>query len=475
MSRSLPLRAATALVAAATATTVMSLSTAAIAGPSARGPGHTSRAPAANTRFFTPPPNPGAVAQVAGLRARHDTGDAALLRALVSVPQAVWFTGGTPQQVRRDVHRTVTRAAAHRQVPVLVAYDIPFRDCAQFSAGGAADTASYLAWIDGFASGIGNRRAVVLLEPDSLGIIPNNIDINGNPESCQVSGPGADPQTRYAQLNAAVDRFERQPNVGLYLDGTHSAWLGTGDIAQRLVRAGVDRAQGFFLNVSNYQATPQLTEYGTWISECMAFATNPADGGWRLGHYDFCASQYFSSSAPNDGLPGDAVDPNDISTWHWTDDWFTANLGTAVPTTHFVLDTSRNGQGPNDMSAFAALPFNQPAGVVNTLHAGNWCNAPDSGVGLRPTADTGNPLIDAYLWVKIPGESDGTCDVASGVRAWDFTASNPFGLTGDAQLHADPLWGATDPAAGGWFGAQALQLAQRANPPLAVPTHHGRH
>ena len=36
----------------------------------------------------------------------------------------------------------------------------------------------------------------------------------------------------------------------------------------------------------------------------------------------------------------------------------------------------------------------------------------------------------------------------------------------EAQTHFDPLWGMVDPAAGVWFPAQALQLAQKANPPL---------
>ncbi len=86
--------------------------------------------------------------------------------------------------------------------------------------------------------------------------------------------------------------------------------------------------------------------------------------------------------------------------------------------------------------------------------------------GPRPTASTGVPLLDAYLWIKVPGESDGQCDIAGGARAWDYSAYDPWGVTGDAQNTFDPLWGAIDPAAGAWFPAQALQLAQLAAPPL---------
>ena len=92
-----------------------------------------------------------------------------------AVPRAVWFTNGTPAQVKSAVHKTVKAASLLHTVPVLVAYNVPFRDCAQYSAGGAVDTAAYKAWIDGFADGIGAAQVVVILEPDSLGIIPEQL------------------------------------------------------------------------------------------------------------------------------------------------------------------------------------------------------------------------------------------------------------------------------------------------------------
>jgi endoglucanase len=87
---------------------------------------------------------------------------------------------------------------------------------------------------------------------------------------------------------------------------------------------------------------------------------------------------------------------------------------------------------------------------------------------LRPTANTGVALVDAYLWVKTPGESDGRCDSTEGSkpRQWDYTAYNPWNVTGAAQGTWDPLWGMVDPVAGLWFTQQALQLAQDATPPL---------
>ena len=406
------------------------------------------------TRFFVPEPNQGALQEIHQLLRQHDAAGARLLLRMVTTPQAVWLTGGTPDQVRDDVRDTMHRAAAEQAVPVLVSYNVPGRDCAQFSAGGALDKASYLAWIDAFASGIGRGRAVVILEPDSLGLLPS---------SCGGPKPGF-PFTdadRLAELNGAVSRLEQQPNVSVYLDGTHSSWLSVGDAASRLVAGGVMGAQGFFVNVSNYQFTPNLAQYATWISKCIAFANDPEEGGWRLGHYSWCTSQYFPTFLSPFSPWGDSAAAANA--------WYAANMGTAVATTHFVIDTSRNGSGPNSMAAFGSAPFNQPASVLSTLQSGNWCNPPGAGVGLRPTASTGTPLLDAYLWVKIPGESDGQCDAAGGPRAWDYSLYTQPGWPTDPARQAlfDPLWGMFDPAAGAWFPRQALQLAQRANPPLS--------
>ncbi len=430
-----------------------------------------------NARLYTPPPDHGALQQAVQLLAQHDARDAALIAAMVTTPQAVWFTGGTPAQVRQDVHTTVTRAAAHGTVPVLVAYNVPFRDCAQYSGGGATDTAAYEAWIDAFAAGIGNSHAIVMLEPDSLGIIPFNTDINGNAEWCKpdLSSTGLTPEeanaARYTQLNHAVDALEAQRNTLVYLDGGHSAWLGVGDIAQRLVKAGVDNAQGFFLNLSNYQYTANSNAYGTWISDCIAYAEQV-----NAGDFAGCPNQYWNGGPPN--WIGTALTPYGQWTSNGTfdnldtsgiDARYAGMLGSVTPSTHFVVDTSRNGNGPNDMSTYAVAPYNQPGSVISGLQGGNWCNPPGAGLGVRPTTNTGVPLLDAYLWVKTPGQSDGSCDIAGGARAWDYTAYNPWNLSGDAQNHFDPLWGIVDPAAGAWFPRQALQLARTANPPL-LPT-----
>ncbi len=391
----------------------------------------------AETQFYVPPPDSGAKKQFSALLKGGQLADAARLAAMEATPQAVWFTSGTPKDVENAVRKTMRDAAKQERVPVLVAYNIPYRDCSQYSAGGAVDTASYEAWIDGFARGIGDSKAVVLVEPDGLGIIPYNTTIYGATEWCQPTvtdgsgnvtpAPGADPTDRYAQINYAVDSLEaKAPRAAVYLDGTHSAWLGVGEAAYRLYTAGVQRAQGFFVNVSNYETTSDNTQFGTWVSDCITAAT--AGASWAAGHFDWCPSQY--NPATGYGLD---YSPSYAAT-------VTASLqnmlGGATPTTNFVIDTSRNGQGP--WTPAASYPDPQV-----------WCNPPGRGVGARPTASTGVALVDAYVWVKIPGESDGSCN---------------RGITGSTT---DPEWGGiVDPAAGDWFPQAALQLEELANPSL---------
>ena len=59
---------------------------------------------------------------------------------------------------------------------------------------------------------------------------------------------------------------------------------------------------------------------------------------------------------------------------------------------NYVIDTSRNGNG---------------AAPDSPLH---WCNPGGRALGVPPTTQTAGAHADAYLWIKRPGESDGSCD-----------------------------------------------------------------
>ena len=116
---------------------------------------------ALNTRFFTPPPDQGAVQQAFSLIKSGQVKNALLIAAMEVAPRAVWVTGGTPSQVRTAVKKTLSQAQVQRAVPVFVLYNIPNRDCGSYSAGGAQDTPTYEAWIDAVAGAVGSRKVVI--------------------------------------------------------------------------------------------------------------------------------------------------------------------------------------------------------------------------------------------------------------------------------------------------------------------------
>jgi endoglucanase len=523
-----PISRAATFAAAAAAAVVIAPAAASARSPHSAGTG--GHGIAANTRFYVPAPASGAIEQIGGLLRSRDARDAALLAKMELVPSAVWLDGETQAQaaegaagvqqadddVARQVREALIGSSLERAVPVFVAYNIPGRDCSQYSAGGAPSDAAYDAWINALRGALGDARAVVILEPDALANLPGYCG-----SAYQANFPDITNTTRIGDVAYGVQTLETDPNISVYLDAGNSAWQTVGNISEVLMAADVQQAQGFFLNVSNYQYATNSDLYGEWVSSCIAYATqlggeNQASASGYAsgltsadnnpsGAFGACPNQYWNGG-PANNWTGTAM--NRYGIWSESasdpalnsagiDSRFASMLGSVVPTTHFVVDTSRDGQGPNDMSAYAAAPYDQPASVISTLQSGNWCNPPGSGLGTRPTADTGaitnaldsylpadSPLLDAYLWVKTPGQSDGQCDIAGGVRGWqDYTSAGAGG--GDTPAIAgwptsssstwttfDPLWSTqtgtlvTDPAAGAWFPQQALQLAQDANPRL---------
>ncbi len=243
--------------------------------------------------------------------------DAAEMYEIAAQPGTYYFSewtveapGGTEGQVDRRVSE-ITSAGA---LPVLGAYAIPRRDCGSYSAGGFDSADEYKAWISDFADGIGDRKAVVILEPDALAAA-----------SCLTE---VQRRERYALIEYAVEQLEAQSRVSVYVDAGNPGWQDAEEIASRLAEAGIGRADGFSLNISNFAYTDDNIRYGERISS----------------------------------LVGDK---------------------------HFIIDTSRNGLGP--------------------APNGEWCNPPGRALGTRPTARTGHPLVDAFYWLKWPGQSDGEC------------------------------------------------------------------
>ena len=249
----------------------------------------------------------------------------------------MWI-GDWNADVKAAVANIVDRAERDGALPLLVLYNIPLRDCGQYSAGGAHDTSQYRDWIRRAQLGIGSRFAAVVLEPDALGLL----------DKCLSP---ADQAARLELLHDAVRVLRSGPNTAVYIDAGHAGWVPAPEMAERLKKAGVSEADGFALNVSNYVGTQENIDYGKQVSDALGGA-------------------------------------------------------------HFVVDTSRNGNG--------ATADHQ------------WCNPDGRALGDPPTTQTADPRVDAYLWVKRPGESDGTCN--GGPRAGEFWLDQALGLARRAKF-----------------------------------------
>ncbi len=223
------------------------------------------RDPLLGLSFYVDPDNP-AVAQASEWRSAGRTADAAAIERIAKQPTADWFTGS--EDVREAVRALTVRASKAHAGSLLVAYDIPGRDCGSFSAGGASSAAAYRRWIGLFAQGIGPRSATVILEPDAIAQA-----LSGCLSPIAAS-------ERYELLGYAVQTLKADRHVNVYIDAGNPGWIQS---AARLVaplrRAGIAQADGFALNVSNFYATQATVDYGLKLSRALGGAHFVIDTG----------------------------------------------------------------------------------------------------------------------------------------------------------------------------------------------------
>lgn len=182
--------------------------------------------------------------------------DADLLAPIADQPVATWLSDDDPRPI---AERVTTAAAAEGALPVLVVYHRPGRDCGSYSAGGSKDAAAYRAWLAQVVAGIGDRRALVIVEPDAVAQAASN--------QCPDV---ANSETTYPVLAEAVTTLSNLPQTSVYLDAGHPGWINdTGSLADALKKSGGEQADGFSLNVSNFQTTAANDEYGTAISSAL--------------------------------------------------------------------------------------------------------------------------------------------------------------------------------------------------------------
>jgi endoglucanase len=182
--------------------------------------------------------------QTAGARWQRAHG-AGWLDPITTRPQAHWLNG--PQDLA-GVPDLAARARRQRALLVLVAYYIPNRGCSS-SGQGASTSRHYRRWIDRLVDHLGSTRAAVVVEPDAVAA------------DCF--------DTRRAILLKHTLRRLAGAGQYVYLDAGHARWRSTGEMAQRLLRAGIQYAQGFSVNVANRQTTRQSYQWGRELSDLL--------------------------------------------------------------------------------------------------------------------------------------------------------------------------------------------------------------
>jgi len=325
----------------------------------------------------------------------------AKLEKLEKVPTALWLDRiDAIKQIPvwlEDVKKQ-SKAAGKPVVPVFVVYDMPNRDCAAKASAGElkieenGEQRYRTEFIDPIAELFAahpDQRIVVVLEPDSLANMATNLGV----EKCAIS------QDVYKHSSAYAVSKLSLPNVFIYMDAAHAGWLGWASNRRRAVdvfkevlemAGGADRIRGFATNVSNY---------------------NALEGDW---------GKKLESSNPT---------PNELAYVEGLNETLAA---AGITGKGFMVDTSRNG-------------------VQESRKIwGSWCNIAGAGLGPRPVVAP-RPLVDAYFWVKPPGDSDGISD-PSAARFDQNCASE------DAIQNA--------PEAGQWFPEHFLKMIELANPPL---------
>jgi cellulose 1,4-beta-cellobiosidase len=351
--------------------------------------------PFVGATFFV---NPEYASKVEATAQAHPA-EASSLSKVGKFPTAIWLDSiDRAQTVSATLRAAAAQGATDKPaLGVFVLYDLPNRDCSAKASAGELSVQSggeeryRKEFIDKIAEQFAsypNQRVVAVIEPDSLANLATNMNVQKCAESDLV----------YRRSIAYAVSALSMPNVSLYLDAAHAGWLGWDANRTKIARifkdvlslaGGAQKIRGFATNVSN-------------------FNTLSSAEGKRLGPSNPCPDELtyigkLSESLTREGIVGK----------------------------QFIIDTARNGR------------------AVRTTW-GNWCNIKGAGLGERPQAAPAR-LVDAYFWIKPPGESDGVADASQG--------------------HFDPACASSDsapnaPEAGHWFASYFRELVKNANPAL---------
>ncbi|MFE6194326.1 glycoside hydrolase family 6 protein [Streptomyces sp. NPDC057838] len=383
-------------------------------------------------------------------------------------PTGVWLDriaaingAGGKMGLRAHLDEALRQKGSGELVVQFVIYNLPGRDCSALASNGELKADE----IDRYKTEYIDPIKAILADPKYASLrIVTTVEIDSLPNLVTNTGsrPTAVPQCDVMKANGnyvkgvgyALNKLGDVPNVYNYVDAGHHGWIGWDDNfapsaalfkeAATAEGATVNDVHGFITNTANYSA---LKENNFSITDNVAGKSVRESKwvDWNRYTDELSFAQAFRNQLVSIGFP--------------------SGIG-------MLIDTSRNGWGGTARPAGPGPQTSVDAYVDGgrydrRIHPGNWCNQAGAGLGERPRA---NPAagIDAYVWMKPPGESDGSSKAIDNNEGKGFDRMCDPTYTGNPRNNNNMSGALPDaPISGQWFSAQFRQLMQNAYPPLS--------
>ncbi|MCZ4506979.1 glycoside hydrolase family 6 protein [Streptomyces sp. ActVer] len=362
--------------------------------------------------------------------------------------------------LRAHLDAALAQKGSDELVVQLVIYNLPGRDCAALASNGELGPTEIdkykTQYIDPIAAILADSkyaglRIVTTVEIDSLPNLVTNVSprvtATANCDTMKANG-------NYVKgVGYALNKLGDAPNVYNYVDAGHHGWLGWDDNfapsaalfkeAATAEGATVADVQGFIVNTANYSA---LKENHFTINDSVNGASVRTSKwiDWNRYTDEQSYAQAMRNQLVSIGFP--------------------SGIG-------MLIDTSRNGWGgtarPTGPGATTNVDTYVDGGRYDRrIHLGNWCNQSGAGLGERPQASPATG-IDAYVWMKPPGESDGSSTAIPNDEGKGFDRMCDPTYTGNPRNNNN-MSGALPnaPLSGRWFSAQFQELMKNAYPAL---------
>ncbi len=362
--------------------------------------------------------------------------------------------------LRDHLDAALAQKGSGEMVVQLVIYNLPGRDCSALASNGELGPTE----IDKYKTQYIDPIAAILADPKYAGLrIVTTVEIDSLPNLVTnvTPRPTATPNCDVMKANGnyqkgvgyALNKLGAIGNVYNYIDAGHHGWLGWDDnmgpsadmfkVAATTEGATLSDVHGFIVNTANYSA---LKETNFSINDTVN-GTSVRQSKWV--DWNRYTDELSYAQAMRDKLVSIGFD---------------SKIG-------MLIDTSRNGWGgtarPTGPGATTSVDTYVDGGRIDRrIHLGNWCNQKGAGLGERPQANP-EPGIDAYVWMKPPGESDGASKEIANDEGKGFDRMCDPTYTGNPRNNNNMSGALPDaPLSGKWFSAQFQELMKNAYPAL---------